>query len=312
MTQQNTSPIQFNITKIPKNPITQKTAKLNDPIDLLRNDRKIIENHKIQEQNLINQGQKFIAKKLENHGQDWQLELKNEKVELKSKIDNLESTISNLYQKLDFLQIEATDLTEAYEKHSQSIESDLDVKTVFQSILDQRLSDEDLITAMAFARKYFEIICRKVEDKYESDEFENFDFAGENSDAVTASTKTPLNQLITLVTKNNFKNWSKNLNLITIHQLRKKSLTLSYAYDSVAEELNFDNSGDKNSDLLTLLQFYHHFAGDKLTESNQLKETIKAEEVNRFISHLQTSVQDTKLLKALTDAIKTVKKHFMK
>lgn len=163
---QNTSPT---LLKNHKN--TQKENNIT-PENLLRNDQKIIDTHKLQQQNLISQGQKYIAKKLENHGKDWKSELKIEKVELNSKIIDLEGSVSSLFKKLDCLQNEATDLTEAYEKHSQSIESDLDVKSVFQSILDQRLSDEDLITAMAFVRKYFEIICENVEKVYNSIERE--------------------------------------------------------------------------------------------------------------------------------------------
>merc|ERR1719245_161735 len=150
------------------------------------------------------------------------------------------------------------------------------------------------------------MICQKVEEKYEDENFGDFD------DVKTEEKKVPLKDLVSQTTKNNFTKWSAHLNIITIHQIRKTSMTLAYAYDAVAAELCFDNSGDKNSDLLTLLKFYHHFAGDKLTENNFLKDTIKEAEVNQFINHLQTSVQDTKLLKALTNAIKTVKKHYLK
>lgn len=100
-----------------------------------------------------------------------------------------------------------------------------------------------------------------------------------------------------------------HLNLIKIHKLRKKFLTISYAYDIVAQKLKFDNSGKPSSTLLLLVKFYYNFSGDKLTKFDQLKDQLNSVEVDKFSHHLGSSVQDTKLLKALLDCISSVKNY---
>ena len=125
---------------------------------------------------LLDQTKAYLHESLAPHGLDWQESLHTEQTQLKAKITELESSIENFHKKLDHLYNEATDLTDSYEKQSVSIESDLDTKTVFQSILDQRLSEEDLVTTLAFVRKFFSLICESVEKNYF--ESENFDGNG--------------------------------------------------------------------------------------------------------------------------------------
>ena len=299
---------------------------------------------------LLDQTKSYIHDSLAPHGLDWQDELKSEKEVLKSKISELTSTIDNFHKKLDHLYSEASDLTDSYEKQSVSIESDLDTKTVFQSILDQRLSEEDLVTTLAFIRKFFNLICQNVEIEYENSQ--NFDSDGEKISlkqlclnletrkSTASSIETNVNSQVlpenctdrdpdrdcrsrsrsrsssrnqgrdrnSHSTSFNRANYSENLNLIKIHKLRRISTTLSLAYDRVAQDLGFDNSGSKTSYLLELVKFYYNFSGDRITKTDQLKDTVDQAEVTKFVSHLHGSVQDTRLLKALVDCINVVKR----
>lgn len=302
---------------------------------------------------LLEQTKTYIHNSLASHGLDWQDDLKCEKEILKSKMTDLEATVENLHKKLGHLYSEASDLTDSYEKVSVSIESDLDTKTVFQSILDQRLSEEDLVTTLAFIRKFFQLICQKVEIEYEDSD--NFDSDGEkialkqlcfnlenrksSSSASSSSVQTNLNSLVIppagrvsedenqeSLQAGNYKKdkensnytqnrprptsprYSPSLNLIKIHKLRRISQTLSLAYDRVAKSMGFDNSGSSSSYLLELVKFYYNFSGDRITKTDQLKATIDKVEIGKFIAHLNGSVQDTRLLKALIDCINVVKR----
>lgn len=125
---------------------------------------------------LIHQTTNYIHETLQNYGVDWKESINSEKDLLKIRTEELDLQLDKFKNKLDILQLEANTLTESYEKQAVSIESDLDTKTVFQSILDQKLSEEDLVTVLAFIRKYFEIICYEVENEYEKSD--NYDFEG--------------------------------------------------------------------------------------------------------------------------------------
>jgi len=104
------------------------------------------------------QTKKFIKDTLEPMGSMWQDDMVHHKNSLKHRINNLELEIEKFEQRLDILQRDACELTDAYEKQSASIECDLDTKALFQSILDHRLNDEDLALTMFFVRKLFKQI----------------------------------------------------------------------------------------------------------------------------------------------------------
>jgi len=104
------------------------------------------------------QTKKFIKDTLEPMGSMWQDDMVHHKNSLKHRINNLELEIEKFEQRLDILQRDACELTDAYEKQSASIECDLDTKALFQSILDHRLNDEDLALTMFFVRKLFNLI----------------------------------------------------------------------------------------------------------------------------------------------------------
>ena len=74
------------------------------------------------------------------------------------RIDSLQKTLTNYEKKLDILQRDATELTAAYEQQSASIESDLDSKIVFQSILDHKLNQEDLTLVLVYIKTLFGVI----------------------------------------------------------------------------------------------------------------------------------------------------------
>merc|ERR1712048_1235789 len=86
--------------------------------------------------NLELQTKKYIKEVLEPMGGQWQEQMRVDKSNISNRIDALQNSLVQYEKKLDILQRDATELTAAYEKQSTSIESDLDSKTVFQSILD--------------------------------------------------------------------------------------------------------------------------------------------------------------------------------
>merc|ERR1712168_1157620 len=96
------------------------------------------------------QTKKYIKESLQPIGVNWQEQMRVDKTNLGNRIDTLQKSLQQYERKLDILQRDATELTAAYEKQSASIESDLDSKTVFQSILDHKLNSEDLTTRTFF------------------------------------------------------------------------------------------------------------------------------------------------------------------
>ena len=74
-------------------------------------------------------------------GESW---LENNNIHRESvnnRVQKLNEDIKKCEDRLVMLQTDANELTQKYEGHWLSIESSLDVKSLFQCILDQKLSD---------------------------------------------------------------------------------------------------------------------------------------------------------------------------
>jgi len=287
-------------------------------------------------QKLLTQTKNYMQESLKSFGNDWQEQINQEKDALKCKMEELQKNLNLVEKRMDLLQNDASELTCSYEEQSASIESDLDTKSIFQSILDQRLSEEDLITSLAFCDRLFNIISTAVYQEYNN--LIDQQFTRETSNLSTlksnikeiletrSSSRLSLTSQTSIESALNLSGMSfktenqtepstgnqtpiklnKLLSILEIHRLRRKNLILSTAYDKIANLLNFDNSGSKDSNLAILIKFYHNFSGGKMVEIEQLKDNLDELEIRKFAVHLGSSVQDTKLLKALVDCIKIV------
>jgi len=222
---------------------------------------------------LETQTKKYIKDTLEPMGRIWQDDMVQHKDSLKHRISDLELEIQKYEQKLDILQRDACELTDAYEKQSASIECDLDTKVLFQSILDQRLNDEDLALTLFFIRKLFNLIEAQIQQELQRIKKDD------------SLEKIPL---------------------LKVHALRKSDPHLSFCYDKVASELNFDNSGRRDTPLVMLANFYHNFNGDRILGIYHTDKLPESEQMQEYLARLNLAVQDTKLLQAIVHAIQLV------
>ena len=188
------------------------------------------------------------------------------------------SYFSNTFSFSYILQRDATELTAAYEKQSASIESDLDSKTVFQSILDHKLNQEDLTLVLLYIKKLF----KKIE--YDTHlQLIELGAINENETVMT---------------------------ILQIHAQRRLNPDLAFCYNKVCNELEINNSGQKSSELSILVNFYVDFCGDRMIAASPEVCLPVDEGKSEFCNKLTSSVQDCGLLKALLFCVNKVNKWY--
>jgi len=223
------------------------------------------------------QTKKYINESLEPMGGEWQEQMHVDKSNLSNRIDNLQNSLVQYEKKLDILQRDATELTAAYEKQSASIESDLDSKAVFQSILDHKLNQEDLTTVLIYIKKLF----TKIEH----------------------GTHTQLEELAGLDASD-----EPVMNILQIHAQRRINPDIAFCYNKVCNKMEIDNSGGKKSELTVLVNFFVDFGGERLIKASPEMELPVGDLRTEFQNKLGGSVQDCGLLKALLFCVSRVNK----
>ncbi|XP_078486095.1 uncharacterized protein LOC100177486 [Ciona intestinalis] len=217
--------------------------------------------------------------------------------EVAAKLTNIDQRIATLNEQFDNLQVLANDVAEKYEKTASRPDSYLDRKSLLQTILDHRLSTEDISLLCRYIRYLEKLILRKVwklDSKY------------------TRIRSVP-----------------------QIHRERRNDWGLFLAYNGVCKKLGISNSGKPDSHIYILFSFlqdclpqprktnttrrmsnfYTHKMNQNPNEpllpksAGNLSDEHVAEHAMYVIS---TGVQDIQLVEALTACVLAVKRYFTK